>query len=129
MILAIDFDGTIVEHGAKFPEMGPPIPHAIETLKQWVEDGDQLILYTMRTGDALDAAVAYLEGAGVKLWGINDNPGQKHWAPESRKVYSQLLVDDTAVGCPLVQPSGTDRPYVDWMGVRALVDHVKAGKR
>ena len=32
MIIAVDFDGTIVEH--KYPEIGKEIPFAIATLKQ-----------------------------------------------------------------------------------------------
>lgn len=31
MIIAVDFDGTIVEH--KYPSIGKEIPFAIETLK------------------------------------------------------------------------------------------------
>ena len=32
MIIAVDFDGTIVEH--KYPAIGKEIPFAIETLKK-----------------------------------------------------------------------------------------------
>ena len=35
MIIAVDFDGTIVEH--KYPEIGREIPFAIETLKMLIE--------------------------------------------------------------------------------------------
>ena len=31
MIIAVDFDGTIVEH--KYPEIGKEVPFAIDTLK------------------------------------------------------------------------------------------------
>ena len=44
MTIAIDFDGTIVEHA--YPEIGHPIPFAIETLLQLQEDGHRLILWT-----------------------------------------------------------------------------------
>ena len=33
MIIAVDFDGTIVEH--KYPAIGKEIPFAIETLKKF----------------------------------------------------------------------------------------------
>lgn len=55
MTIAIDFDGTIVEHA--YPEIGKPIPFAIETLKQLIKDGHQLILWTVREGDLLNDAV------------------------------------------------------------------------
>ena len=34
MVIAVDFDGTIVEH--KYPEIGREIPFAIETLKMLI---------------------------------------------------------------------------------------------
>ena len=45
MIIAVDFDGTIVEH--KFPAIGEEIPFAVETLKlfqKWIE---KLIIYLL----------------------------------------------------------------------------------
>ena len=37
MIIAVDFDGTIVEH--KYPEIGRELPFAIETLKKLLMAG------------------------------------------------------------------------------------------
>ena len=51
MIIAIDFDGTIVEH--KYPQMGRPIPFAIETLLQLQKENHKLILWTVREVDLL----------------------------------------------------------------------------
>ena len=48
MTIAIDFDGTIVEH--RYPEIGREIPFAIETLKRLIKDGHKLILWTVREG-------------------------------------------------------------------------------
>ena len=36
MIIAVDFDGTIVEH--KYPKIGKEIPFAVETLKRLQAD-------------------------------------------------------------------------------------------
>ena len=41
MIIAVDFDGTIVEH--KYPKIGSEIPFATDTLKMLIKDGHQLI--------------------------------------------------------------------------------------
>ena len=46
MILNIDFDGTVVTHA--FPEIGDDIG-AVPVLKALVENGHQLILFTMRS--------------------------------------------------------------------------------
>ena len=118
MIIAVDFDGTIVEH--RFPALGPPVPGAIETLHDLHERGDRLILYTMRDGPYLDEAVDYLSAHDVTLWGVNGSPEPPDWS-DSPKLYANAYIDDNAVGVPLVYPR--DAPaYVDWPRVRRMLD-------
>lgn len=50
MIIAIDFDGTIVEN--RYPEIGHERPFAIETLKLLQQDHHRLVLWTCREGQA-----------------------------------------------------------------------------
>lgn len=45
MIIAVDFDGTIVEH--KYPEIGRELPFAIETLKKLQQERHRLILWSV----------------------------------------------------------------------------------
>ena len=52
MIIAVDFDGTIVEH--RYPKIGEERPFAIETLKMLIRDHHQLILWSVREGELLD---------------------------------------------------------------------------
>lgn len=63
MIIAVDFDGTIIEAGC-FPNLGPALPHAFEVLKKLQEKGHQLILWTCRGGKYLDAAVEFCKENG-----------------------------------------------------------------
>ena len=42
MVIAVDFDGTIVEH--KYPQIGKEIPFAIATLKKLQAERHLLIL-------------------------------------------------------------------------------------
>ena len=77
MIIAIDFDGTIVEH--RYPEIGEPVPYAIETMIKLRDFGHKLILYTMRSDIELQQAVDYCKENGVEFWGVNENPEQAHW--------------------------------------------------
>ena len=42
MTIAVDFDGTIVEH--KYPEIGKEIPFAIDTLKRLAAERHKIIL-------------------------------------------------------------------------------------
>lgn len=116
-VVAVDFDGTIVEH--RYPLIGNPVPSAIETLVELEQDGWQLILWTMRSGKPLEEAVAYCAGQGVKFWGVNENPDQKAsgWST-SPKAYAPIYIDDAALGCPLIVPTTGDRPFVDWLAVR-----------
>ncbi|MGB2962497.1 MAG: hypothetical protein WBB69_00740 [Anaerolineales bacterium] len=116
MYICIDFDGTIVDH--RFPDIGPPVPKALEWLKKFQEAGAKLILFTMRSnggrsGDALARALQYLEDNGIALYGVNHNPSQVHWT-SSPKAYGQIYIDDAAFGCPLIHPEGFQRPCVDW---------------
>ena len=55
--IAVDFDGTIVEHA--YPEIGREMLFAIETLKALQEKGHRLILWTFRDGQYLEEAVEY----------------------------------------------------------------------
>ncbi len=46
MTIAVDFDGTIVEH--KYPEIGEEIPFATDTLKMLTQAHHKLILWSVR---------------------------------------------------------------------------------
>lgn len=116
-VVAVDFDGTIVKHA--YPEIGEPVPLAIEGLLAFQEKGWKIILYTMRGGDYLQQAVDLLENQGVELYGVNVNPTQCHWT-ESPKCYAPLYIDDAALGCPLIYPAG-ERPFVDWQAIFYLM--------
>src|SRR5687767_5183473 len=110
MIIAVDFDGTIVEH--YFPRIGPTVPGAIEWLKTWKNAGAKLILWTMRSGEYLDAAADYCENAGISFDKHNQGIDDREWTA-SPKAYAQVYVDDAAFGCPLIH-SRSGRPMVNW---------------
>jgi hypothetical protein len=124
MNVAIDFDGTIVEH--EYPEIGRPVPGAIEWIKRFQEAGAKIILWTMRCdrpdcGPMLTQAVEYLRSNGITLYGVNGNPDQWHWT-SSPKAYAHIYVDDAAACCPLQENSRAGgRPYVDWSTVGPAV--------
>lgn len=119
LIIAVDFDGTLVKH--EYPRIGEEIPGAVDTLKALQEKGAKLILHTMRCDISLDQALEWCKERGLHFWAVNDNPGQKHWTG-SRKIYATHYIDDAGVGCPLIYPEG-ERPYVDWHVVQAYFNH------
>ena len=111
MYIAVDFDGTCVTHD--YPRIGKEIG-ATKVLKHLVEAGHKLILNTMRSGKELQDAIHWFNENGIELYGVNENPIQKHWTT-SPKVYAHLYIDDAAFGCPLLNvPDFSDRPFVDW---------------
>jgi hypothetical protein len=134
MIIAIDFDGTCVSH--EFPNVGKDI-NAVPVLKALIENGHQLILFTMRSdivnptgqdnelhlesGNYLTDAVNWFKTHNIPLYGIQSNPTQHTWTT-SPKAYAQLYIDDAALGCPLsFDPKISSRPFVDWTAVNQIL--------
>lgn len=96
MVIAIDFDGTIVEH--KYPKIGRSIPFAIETLLQLQKDGHILILWTVRSGDLLQEAIDYCSRKGLTFYAANKNYPEEDETTASRKLTADLFVDDRNLG-------------------------------
>ena len=69
MTIAVDFDGTIVEHC--YPEIGQEIPFATDTLKMLIKDHQRLILWSVREGKLLEDAINWCRERGVEFCGIN----------------------------------------------------------
>lgn len=111
MIIAVDFDGTCVDHC--YPDTGQDVPGAVETLQKIASQGHLIILSTMRSGASLGYAVRWFIKNEIPLFGINHNPEQSEWT-SSPKVYAHMLIDDTAFGCPLIHPEGFKRSCVNW---------------
>ena len=117
MVIAVDFDGTCVAH--EYPEVGADVPNACAVLQALSDNDVKIILWTMRSGEALADAVRWFAERNIKLWGINKNPEQSQWT-ESPKVYAQLYIDDAAAGCPFIQ-NGNARPFVDWIKIAEIL--------
>ena len=98
MTIAVDFDGTIVEH--RYPEIGNEVPFAIDTLKMLSREGHRLILWSVREGHLLDEAVAWCRERGLEFYAVNkDFPEEtrKH-DNYSRKLKAELFIDDRNIG-------------------------------
>lgn len=124
-IIAVDFDGTIVEH--KYPKIGDPVPGAIAALRRFQKAGAKLILWTMRSGDRLAEAVEYCKKAHIEFWAVNENPEQAAWT-SSPKCYAHLYIDDAALGCPLIKHPSGESSVVDWKKVTPLVMRMLTGE-
>ncbi|WP_159521510.1 BT0820 family HAD-type phosphatase [Sunxiuqinia indica] len=97
MIIAVDFDGTIVQH--KYPKIGKEIPFATMTLKKLQEEGHRLILWTYRTDELLNEAVDFCESKGIEFYAINKSfPEEKFDENAPRKIHCDMFIDDRNVG-------------------------------
>lgn len=137
MYIVVDFDGTVVTHD--FPNVGKDIG-SIPVLKRLVAEGHKLILFTMRSKfekksknvlpvssvkhieDTLLPAVQWFKDNDIPLYGIQINPTQWTWT-SSPKAYGQLIIDDAAMGCPLMMNLElSDRPFVDWKAAEEMLE-------
>jgi hypothetical protein len=97
MIIAVDFDGTIVENS--YPKIGKELPFAIESLKKLQRERQhQLILWTVREGDLLDAAVSFCKTRGLEFYAVNQNNPEDEAATGPRKLTADLFIDDRNLG-------------------------------
>ena len=112
--IAVDFDGTIVTHA--YPDMGYDAG-AEPVLKELIANGCKIILLTMRSGELLEPAIAWFRDRNIPLFGVNENPDQKKWTA-SPKVYADLYIDDSSLGCPLKFMDGERRAVANWDGIR-----------
>ncbi len=100
MTIAVDFDGTIVEH--RYPEIGPELPFAVDTLKMLIADKHKLILWSVREGQLLEDAVNWCRERGIEFYAINkDFPEEneklnQHYARKLSSV--DVWIDDRNVG-------------------------------
>lgn len=97
LIIAVDFDGTIVEDA--YPQIGKPMMFAFETLKKLQEKGHRLILWTYRSGSKLDEAVNFCEENGIYFYAVNKSFPEEEFSENiSRKIHADLFIDDRNVG-------------------------------
>jgi len=97
LTIAVDFDGTIVEH--KYPDIGEEMLFAFDTLKALQKKGHKLILWTYRSGRRLAEAVDYCEENGLKFYAVNNSYPEEIMNDDiSRKIDADLFIDDRNVG-------------------------------
>ena len=96
--IAVDFDGTIVEHA--YPAIGKEKLFAFSTLKQLEKKGAKLILWTFRTGKELEEAVEFCRRNGIEFYAVNKNYPEEEFdeTKVSRKIDVDIYIDDKNLG-------------------------------
>ncbi len=98
MTIAVDFDGTIVEHD--YPYIGKEIPFAIDSLKLLQQERHRIILWSVREGKLLEEAVSWCKERGVEFYAVNSNYPEEKLQDKgfSRKLKADLFIDDRNLG-------------------------------
>lgn len=129
LIVAIDFDGTIVDDA--YPKIGKPKLFAFETLKRLQEDGHRLILWTYRCGKKLDEAVSFCEEHGIRFYAVNKSfPEEEFNTTQSRKIYADLFIDDRNLGGfqgwgEIYQMIAKEKPHIKGQPKKSLFSFFK----
>lgn len=97
LVIAVDFDGTCVEH--RYPATGRELPGCAETLRELAGSGHKLVLYSYRRGRLLMEAREWFAERNIPVHLPPNEPG---------KMLYHLFIEDRALGCPLKDGS------VDW---------------
>ncbi len=96
-LIAVDFDGTIVEHA--YPKIGKEMMFAFATMKALQKKGHKLVLWTYRDGELLREAVEYCRENGVEFYAVNKSyPDENFDLSMSRKINADIFIDDRNVG-------------------------------
>ena len=100
MVIACDFDGTIVEH--RYPAIGEERPFACEVLRRLINDRPRLILWTVR-------ALAWCKERGVEFYAVNSDSSEMFNEAKDKnfscKLNADVFIDDKNING---LPSWTD---------------------
>lgn len=128
MIIAVDFDGILCEN--RFPEIGEPNYDMVSFVRQLIDEGHEVILWTSRTGDRLAEAAMWCEDRGLHFCAINENAPSNlaqylaEYPTPSPKVYADLYLEDRDPWfVRYVQTSGGSNREV--LAIDKLIDHTR----
>ena len=123
LIIAIDFDGTIVTH--EYPQIGKLAPYAKEVINELAAAGHKLFLWTMRDDRGKDMmlseAMMFLEDEGINIHKFNHSPAQFSTSP---KQFAHIYIDDATLGIPTID-TGEGR-VVNWAAIAYLLTRAGA---
>lgn len=99
-VIAIDFDGTIVEN--QYPEIGKIKKDCINFINKLSSELNcEIIIWTCRENEKLKEAIDFLNKNNITYHYVNDNC---NWAKNEfshnakcRKIFADLYIDDRAI--------------------------------
>ena len=124
MIIAVDFDGILCEN--KFPEIGSPNHDMVFFVRELIDKGHEVILWTSRAGEELTAAVDWCGERGLHFCNVNGNAPSNvakykaKYPNGTRKVYADIYIDDHSPSFAVVQRIFSTEAAVD-----VTIEHVR----
>lgn len=100
MIIAVDFDGILAGSGKEFPDIGNANYTMVSLVRDLIDAGHEVVLWTSRTGKALELALTWCEAYKLHFCAVNDNaPSNKakyqaEYPQGTRKVNADIYLDD-----------------------------------
>ena len=118
----IDFDGTCVCE--EFPYVGADVPGAPRVLRNLVDNGHRLILWTARSGQQLEDAINWFKSKDIELYAVNKDPHPLEGWPIPRKVIPAWYIDDRNLGTPMKEYVYDGKTYevVDWEVIEVILE-------
>lgn len=97
-IFAIDFDGTIVVD--RYPNIGEPIPEAIDTIREIKRLGQKIVIWSCRVEPQFSEMRDFLILNDILFDYINENCPTKisYYNNDTRKIGADYYVDDKIIG-------------------------------
>lgn len=112
MIIAIDFDGTIVEH--QYPFIGKIRKDAVEVINRLAQN-HEIIIWTCRHSiEDISSAIDCLKSNKIKFHYINENSKSVSFQT-SRKIYADIYIDDRQIG-----------GLPSWIEIETLINEIEA---
>lgn len=97
LILAVDFDGTIVEE--HYPHIGPMRTGAKRVINKLHREGHTILIWTCRNRHFRTRARKFLENSGIRFHRLNEQAEEIliKWG-DTRKLSADLYIDDKGIG-------------------------------
>ena len=98
MIVAVDFDGVLCRD--EFPGIGSPNYRIISLVREIIDAGHEVVLWTSRADQRLVEAVEWCADRGLHFCAVNENAPSNRARYEgeypngTRKVYADVYLDD-----------------------------------
>lgn len=102
LVIAIDFDGTIVTN--KYPDIGYLKRNAKKVINELFDAGHEIIINTCRQGKEEQDMIDFLKLIGIKYSTVNENLCYRieEYENDCRKIGADIYIDDKAYPCNIL---------------------------